>query len=41
MNREIEESITSTLKITLKKKKEILFTDICDMCGLEIVKEKN
>ena len=38
MEKEILESITATMIVTLRCKNQILFSDICNSCGLEIVK---
>lgn len=37
MNKNIFESISATVTVTLKKEKEIIFCDTSTMCGLEIV----
>lgn len=37
MRKEIFESISATTKLTLKKNKEPIFSDISSNCGLEIV----
>ena len=39
MNKEILESITSAISVTLKRKSDVIFNDISINCGLEIVKE--
>ena len=41
MIKNIIESITSTISITLKNKKDIIFSDSSSNCGLEIVNENN
>lgn len=38
MEKEILESIDSIIKVTLKKKNKVIFSDISTNCGLEIVK---
>lgn len=37
MNKDVFESISTTATVTLKKGKEVIFSDTSDMCGLEIV----
>ena len=37
MNKEIYESINSKINIILEKKNKIIFEDVSDNCGLEIV----
>lgn len=39
MNKEIYESINSIIKVTLKKKNKVIFSDISSNCGLEVVNE--
>lgn len=39
MSKNIFESISSNVTVTLKKKKEIIFSDTSSICGLEIVQE--
>lgn len=39
MNKEIFESIKASIKVTLKRNKKIIFSDISTNCGLEIVKK--
>ena len=39
MNKDIFESISSSITLTLKKKDKVIFSDISINCGLEIVKE--
>ena len=39
MKKDIFESISDSLTVTLKKEKEIIFNDTSNMCGLEIVQK--
>lgn len=39
MTKDIFESISASVTVTLKKKKEIIFCDTSNMCGLEIVQK--
>lgn len=39
MEKDILESISSSITVTLKKEKEVIFSDTSKNCGLEIVKE--
>ncbi len=39
MEKEILESISASMSVTLRKKDQIIFSDTCENCGLEIVSE--
>lgn len=39
MTKDVFESICASIQVTLKKEKEIIFSDISNMCGLEIVQK--
>ena len=41
MEKEIKESISSTITVTLRKEKQVIFSDTSDNCGVEVVKEDN
>ncbi|MCI9064125.1 MAG: hypothetical protein HFJ17_05945, partial [Clostridia bacterium] len=40
MTKDIFESISASVTVTLKKEKKNIFSDTSNMCGLEIVKNK-
>ena len=39
MTKDIFESISASVTVTLKNEKEIIFSDTSNMCGLEIVQK--
>ena len=41
MEKEIKESISSTITVTLRKENQVIFSDTSNNCGLEVVKEDN